>query len=81
VRPAAFSLEGKRVLVTGASSGIGRETAIACAREGATVVATGRNEERLAATLASLAGNRHAMVSGDLRSATTARRSSRLPEC
>jgi NADP-dependent 3-hydroxy acid dehydrogenase YdfG len=69
VRPAAFSLEGKRVLVTGASSGIGRETAIACAREGATVVATGRNEERLAATLASLAGNRHAMVSGDLRSA------------
>jgi len=69
VRPAAFSLEGKRVLVTGASSGIGREIAIACAREGATVVATGRDTVRLAATLDALAGSGHATVAGDLRSA------------
>jgi len=68
VRPAAFSLEGKRVLVTGASSGIGREVAVACAREGAMVVAAGRDETRLAGTLASLAGTGHVQVSGDLRS-------------
>jgi len=30
-----FSLEGKKILVTGASSGIGRSTAIACAQMGA----------------------------------------------
>lgn len=39
----------QRVLVTGASSGIGRQLALGLAREGATVLLTGRNEERLAA--------------------------------
>ena len=42
-----FSLEGKTILVTGASSGIGRATAIACSQMGAVVVVTGRNEPRL----------------------------------
>lgn len=69
MRPAAFSLEGRRVLVTGASSGIGRETAIACAREGAIVVATGRDAARLQTTLEALEGAEHATVAGDLRSA------------
>lgn len=45
-----FSLEGKTILVTGASSGIGRETALSCARMGANVVITGRNAERLKET-------------------------------
>ena len=45
-----FSLEGKTILVTGASSGIGRATAIECSKLGATVVITGRNENRLRET-------------------------------
>lgn len=46
-----FSLEGKTILVTGASSGIGKATAIACAEAGASVVLTGRNLSRLEETL------------------------------
>ena len=45
-----FSLEGKTVLVTGASSGIGQTTALVCARMGASVVITGRNADRLKET-------------------------------
>ncbi|MBQ6167369.1 MAG: SDR family oxidoreductase [Muribaculaceae bacterium] len=45
-----FSLEGKTILVTGASSGLGQATAIACARMGANMVITGRNAERLQET-------------------------------
>lgn len=66
-----FSLEGKTVLVTGASSGIGRTTAIECSKMGASVIITARNEERLKATLDSLdteSGQTHQMVLADLSS-------------
>lgn len=42
-----FSLEDKTILVTGATSGIGKATAIACSKLGATIVVNGRNEARL----------------------------------
>jgi NAD(P)-dependent dehydrogenase (short-subunit alcohol dehydrogenase family) len=61
-----FSLDGKTIFVTGASSGIGRGTAIECAKMGAQIVLSGRNEQRLQETLASLEGEGHVVVSGDL---------------
>lgn len=61
-----FSLSGKTILVTGASSGIGRGIAIACSRMGATIQLNGRNEERLKETLAAMEGSDHSIVSGDL---------------
>lgn len=61
-----FSLAGKTILVTGASSGIGRGVAIACSKMGATVVATGRNESRLRETCAQLEGTGHQIEVADL---------------
>ena len=54
-----MSLEGRTILVTGATSGIGRATAVYVSRLGARVVASGRNEERLNETLAMLDGEGH----------------------
>ena len=61
-----YSLEGKTILITGASSGIGRTTAIECSRLGATLIITARNEERLKATLDALEGDGHQMFLADL---------------
>lgn len=51
-----FTLKGKTILVTGASSGIGRGIAIACSKMGASVIINGRNEQRLAETLREMRG-------------------------
>lgn len=61
-----FSLEGKTILVTGASSGIGRATAIECSRMGAKVIITARNEERLQETLSNMEGEGHKLIVMDL---------------
>ena len=61
-----YSLEGKTILVTGASSGIGRTTAIECSKMGAKMVITARNEERLKETLSALEGDGHKMLLADL---------------
>ena len=62
-----FNLEGKTILVTGASSGIGKQTAIECSRLGASVIITGRDETRLQQTFDELATNEgHKQVIADL---------------
>lgn len=61
-----FSLEGKNILVTGASSGIGRATAIECSKLGARIVITGRNEDRLAETFSQLEGKDHVLIVANL---------------
>jgi len=61
-----FSLEGKKILVTGASSGIGRAIAVEASKMGATLVITGRNKARLEETLGMLIGGNHSSFSGDL---------------
>ncbi|MDR0811613.1 MAG: SDR family oxidoreductase [Paludibacter sp.] len=61
-----FSLENKTILVTGASSGIGRATAIECAKMGATVIITGRNAPRLNETFLQLVGENHLQFTADL---------------
>lgn len=61
-----FSLESKTIFITGASSGIGRATAIECSKMGAKIIASGRNKERLENTILSLAGEEHESYLGDL---------------
>lgn len=61
-----FSLEGKTILVTGASSGIGRATAIECSLLGAKVIVTARNEQRLAETISLLKDEGHESIIADL---------------
>lgn len=61
-----FSLSGKTILVTGASSGIGRATAIECSKMGAKVILTARNEERLNETLSMMEGGGHIIAPADL---------------
>jgi len=62
-----FSLEDKLILITGASSGIGRECAIACSRADATVVILGRDPSRLSETLTMMhQPGKHTMYISDL---------------
>lgn len=64
-----FSLCGKRILVTGATSGIGKSTAIECSKLGASIIISGRNEERLLETFQQLDiehGQQHQHVIADL---------------
>lgn len=66
-----FSLEGKTILVTGASSGIGRGIAIVCSKMGAVVVINGRNEEKLNETRSLMEGDDNTIMKGDLTDSST----------
>ena len=61
-----FDFTGKKYLVTGASSGIGRSTAINLSRQGASVVLVARDEARLNETLQQMDGRGHTIVFLDL---------------
>jgi NAD(P)-dependent dehydrogenase (short-subunit alcohol dehydrogenase family) len=68
-----FSLAGRRILITGASAGIGRACARVVAELGAKVIVNGRNEQRLAETLAQIpaqgSGEGHSAAPFDLSDA------------
>lgn len=66
-----YSLEGKIILVTGASSGIGKCTAIECSKLGAKVIITARNAQRLQETYEELNGEGHQQIIADLSSSST----------
>jgi NAD(P)-dependent dehydrogenase (short-subunit alcohol dehydrogenase family) len=61
-----FHLHNKAVLITGASSGIGQQAAIACSNMGASVIVTGRHEANLNQTLKLLSGSSHKAIVCDL---------------
>lgn len=61
-----FSLIGKTILVTGASSGIGRGIAVACSKMGAEIIINGRNEVKLKKTFSMLEGEGHKILIADL---------------
>jgi NAD(P)-dependent dehydrogenase (short-subunit alcohol dehydrogenase family) len=61
-----FSLVGKKILITGASSGIGRAVAIECSKMGACVYITGRNIEKLKNTYLELEGMDNTFIEADL---------------
>jgi NAD(P)-dependent dehydrogenase (short-subunit alcohol dehydrogenase family) len=62
----AFDLKGKTILVTGASSGLGRQTAITASEQGARLIITARNAARLEETFRSLHGEGHFQSLADL---------------
>ena len=61
-----FTLLDKTILITGASSGIGKATAIECSKMGAKVIITARNVERLEQTIKQMAGSDHEYIQADL---------------
>ena len=67
-----IALQGNSYIVTGASSGIGRAVAVKLAELGGSVVACGRNKDRLQLTLEKLNGEGHAIFTGDMSSADAA---------
>lgn len=63
------ALQGKYIIVTGASSGIGKAIAMECSVQGATVIGIGRDQARLEETLQGLKGTGHRVYTLDLTDA------------
>lgn len=66
MQTSAFRLENKTILVTGASSGIGKQVCITAALHGAKIILTGRNTSGLEKTLHQLTGSGHQLITADL---------------
>jgi NAD(P)-dependent dehydrogenase (short-subunit alcohol dehydrogenase family) len=75
-----FSLEGKTVVVTGASSGIGKSIAILCSKVGAKVIITARREERLKETISEMQGENEYIVADLTRQEGIEELVSKLPK-
>ncbi|MFC1224268.1 SDR family NAD(P)-dependent oxidoreductase [Pedobacter sp. BG31] len=65
-----FSLQGLRILVTGGSSGIGYQTCKTIAQMGATVIASGRNEDNLRKLIGELKAGDHSYIRADITQAS-----------
>lgn len=61
-----YHINNKKILITGASSGIGKEIAVFASEMGAQVILNARNEIKLNDTYAKLKGNNHAIIPADL---------------
>ncbi|MCF0220116.1 MAG: SDR family oxidoreductase [Muribaculaceae bacterium] len=61
-----FSLQDKTILVVGASSGMGRETALECSKMGAKLIVTSRNEEKLKELISEMDGEGHSVIVADI---------------
>ncbi|MDZ7743382.1 MAG: SDR family oxidoreductase [Bacteroidota bacterium] len=62
----AFDLTDKTILVTGASSGLGRQCAISISEHGGKLIITGRKQDKLQQTFDRLQGEGHLMIPADL---------------
>ena len=65
-----FSLKGQNIVITGASSGLGRQCAIRCSCSGAGVIICGRNRARLEETISLMGTGEHAIIEADLEDYT-----------
>jgi len=66
MRDNPFSLDGKNILITGASSGIGREIAILCSKMGASVYAVARREDKLKELMSEMNSTNNGFIVADL---------------
>jgi NAD(P)-dependent dehydrogenase (short-subunit alcohol dehydrogenase family) len=66
-----FSLEGKHIVIVGASSGLGRATAVACAECGANVSICARREENLKEVIKTLPSGEHGYSIVDVKSVSS----------
>lgn len=66
-----FSLSGKTIMITGASSGIGRGIAVTCSKMGAKVIINGRNFTKLQETSSQMMFDSATIVAGDLTDAAS----------
>lgn len=61
-----YSIKGKTIIITGASSGIGRQCAVDCSKMGANVVLIARNSTRIEETMNLMSGSGHISVTLDI---------------
>lgn len=61
-----INLEERKILITGASSGIGKDTAIVLSRQGAKIILVARRENKLQEVMTCLSGEGHSYYSADL---------------